>query len=212
MIRNDIPKTSLSDFRHCLFVVIVELFSFVLGNRNEFFTSHICFVSGKLALPFSIVKSLWSNTTDSFSASVSSHASAWDDFPDSAVHVTDGHCGSLHDVAVFASSGTSSETDRIVVLVLLDLFVLTTLFLDRSDSSQSSLELSLTSVTVFRMIKAGDSVFIRITLGLLALHILLNLKWVLSVVVNAISADDDKLAMPWSEVLGALDHTKNLAT
>lgn len=62
------------------------------------------------------------------------------------------------------------------------------------------------------MIKAGDSVFIRITLGFLALHVLLHLKWVLSVVVNTISADDDKLAMPWSEVLGALDHAKNLAT
>lgn len=135
MIWNDIPETSLRDFGHCLFVVIVEFFGFVLGNLNEVFTSHISFVSGKLALPFSIVKSLWSNTADSFSAAVSSHASAWDDFPDSAVHVTDSHSGSLHDVAVFASSGTSSETDRIVVLVLLNLLVLTTLFLDRSDSS-----------------------------------------------------------------------------
>lgn len=212
VIWNNIPKTSLSDFRHGLFVVIVEFLGFFFRNLNEFFTSHIGLVSGKLALPFAIVKSLWSNATDSFSTAIGSHACSWDDLPDSAVHVTDGHCGSLHDVAVLASSGTSSETNRVVVLVLLVLFVLTTLFFDRSDSSESSFELSFPSFTVFRMIEAGNSVFVWIALGFFALHVLLHFKWVLSVVVNAISADDDKLSMPWSETLSALDHAENLTT
>ena len=61
------------------------------------------------------------------------------------------------------------------------------------------------------MIKAGDAVFFDVTRGFLTLHVFLDLKRILHVVENSVSAVNDKLSMPWAESFVTHNHAHDVA-